>query len=93
MTAAPTPSGEDVEVILVALIVSIISPVLMALLTGHQERKNKRLDWDRQDELTKRALRAAEAAKDAADDSRDASEHASETADKAAEARQIPGDR
>ena len=49
------------EVIFVALIVSIISPALMALLTGHQERKNKRLDWDRQDELTKRALKALDA--------------------------------
>ena len=75
-----------------ALIVSIISPVLMALLTGHQERKNKRLDWDRQDELTKRALRAAQSAKDAADDSRDASAHAADTAEKAADARQNPGD-
>ena len=75
-----------------ALIVSIISPALMALLTGHQDRKNKRLDWDRQDELTKRALRAAEAAADAASDSRDASAHAADTAEKAAEARQTPGD-
>ena len=75
-----------------ALIVSIISPALMALLTGHQERTNKRLEWDRQDELTKRALRVAEAASDAASDSKDASAHAADTAEKAAAARQNPGD-
>lgn len=46
------------ETLLLALIVSVISPLILALVSGHQTRKtalaDKEADWKRQDELAAR---------------------------------------
>lgn len=52
---------EAFQVIFVALIVSIFAPLIMAMLTGRQQRMSKQQDWDRQDQLAARAEAAAEA--------------------------------
>jgi len=46
--------------ILVAVIVSVVSPMLLAYLTNRQRRMEKREDWARQDEVARRAEEAAE---------------------------------
>jgi len=45
------------EVILVALIVSVIAPIMVAYLTNKQNRANKQMDWDRQDAVAREAKR------------------------------------
>lgn len=50
----------DAQVILVALVVSVFAPLVLAMVTGNQQRKSKKQDWDRQDELTARAEASAE---------------------------------
>jgi hypothetical protein len=46
-----------VEVILVAVIVSVIAPTVLGLLTNHQRRIEKREDWARQDQVAAEARR------------------------------------
>lgn len=50
---------ETFQVIFVALIASIFAPLILATVTGRQQRMSKQQDWDRQDELAKRAEDAA----------------------------------
>jgi hypothetical protein len=54
------------ETLLVAVVVSVISPMVLALLTNRQRRAEKREDWARQDLVAKHvedvAKQAAEAA-------------------------------
>jgi hypothetical protein len=48
-----------VEVILVAVIVSVIAPTVLGLMTNHQRRAEKREDWARQDAVADKAAEAA----------------------------------
>jgi hypothetical protein len=48
------------ETIVVALIVSVIAPSIVSVLAGHQRRKEKDHDWERQDEVARRAAEVAE---------------------------------
>lgn len=42
------------EIVLVAVIASIVGPATMTIIAGRQRRKEKELDWARQDKLTER---------------------------------------
>lgn len=52
------------EVILVALIVSLIAPTVLAIISGRQRREEKREDWRREDAVAAKALIAAKKAAD-----------------------------
>jgi hypothetical protein len=52
---------EAIQVVFVALIVSVFAPLILAWVTGRQQRMSKQQDWDRQDALAKRAEDAAAA--------------------------------
>jgi hypothetical protein len=54
------------ETIVVALVVSIISPTIVALLAGRQQRKAKEQDWAREDAVADKAVLVAKQASAAA---------------------------
>jgi hypothetical protein len=47
------------EVIVVALIVSVFSPILVSVLTNHQHARERKMDWARQDAVAAQAAEAA----------------------------------
>jgi uncharacterized membrane protein affecting hemolysin expression len=49
----------NAEVVLVALIVSLISPTVLAWINGRQRRADKQEDWARQDAVAAQAAEAA----------------------------------
>jgi hypothetical protein len=66
-TVAPASEGGTLpsvvnETVIVALIVSVIAPTLLAYLTGRQRRAEKREDWARQDKVAERVERVAKVA-------------------------------
>lgn len=56
-----------VETIVVALIVSLVAPLVLAVVTGWQRRGEKREDWARQDKVADRVADVAKTATVAAE--------------------------
>lgn len=47
--------------IVVAIVIAVVAPILLAMITGRQRRLEKREDWRRQDEVAERLLQATNA--------------------------------
>jgi hypothetical protein len=48
----------------IALVVAVIGPVILSLLTGRQRRREKILDWAREDEVARKAAQVAQDLRD-----------------------------
>lgn len=57
--SSATDPGVPVEVIVVAVIVSVIAPMVVGVMTNRQRRAEKREDWARQDAVAAQAAQAA----------------------------------
>lgn len=47
------------EVLITAVVVSLLSPVVLAIVTGRQRRAEKQLDWAREDVVAEKAAEVA----------------------------------
>jgi hypothetical protein len=47
------------ETIVIALVVSIVSPAILALINNYFRRQDKKLDWEREDNVAEKAREAA----------------------------------